>query len=37
VAISSARVRRIVTIHAILGFFFNIGVLSLSIGLLGAP
>ena len=36
VAISSARVRRIVTIHSILGFFFNIGVLSLSIGLLGA-
>jgi uncharacterized membrane protein len=36
VAISSPRVRRVVTIHAILGFFFNIGVLSLSIGLLGA-
>ena len=36
VAISSARVRRIVTIHSVLGFFFNIGVLSLSIGLLGA-
>ena len=36
VAISSARVRRTVTMHAILGFFFNIGVLSLSIGLLGA-
>ena len=36
VAVSSARVRRVVTIHAILGFFFNIGVLSLSIGLLGA-
>jgi uncharacterized membrane protein len=36
VAISSAQVRRVVTIHAILGFFFNIGVLSLSIGLLGA-
>jgi uncharacterized membrane protein len=36
IAISSSRVRRVVTIHAILGFFFNIGVLSLSIGLLGA-
>jgi uncharacterized membrane protein len=36
IAISSSRIRRVVTIHAILGFFFNIGVLSLSIGLLGA-
>jgi uncharacterized membrane protein len=36
IAISSRRVRRVVTIHAILGFFFNIGVLSLSIGLLGS-
>ena len=36
VAVSSPRIRRVVTLHAIIGFFFNIGVLSLSIGLLGA-
>jgi uncharacterized membrane protein len=36
VAIASAQVRRVVTIHAIIGFFFNIGVLALSISVLGA-
>lgn len=36
VAISSPRVRRVVTIHSILGFYFNIGVLALSIGILSA-
>ena len=36
VAISSPAIRRIVTIHAILGFFFNIGVLALTINVLGS-
>ena len=36
VAISSSRIRRVVTMHAILGFFFNIGVLALSINVLGS-
>jgi uncharacterized membrane protein len=36
VEIASRRIRRVVTIHAILGFFFNIGVLALSIGVLGS-
>ena len=34
VAISSARIRKVVTVHAILGFFFNIGVLALTINVL---
>jgi uncharacterized membrane protein len=36
VAISSARIRRVVTLHAILGFFFNLGVLALTINVLAA-
>jgi uncharacterized membrane protein len=34
VAISSARIRRVVTLHSILGFFFNLGVLALTINVL---
>jgi len=36
VAISSARIRHVVTLHAILGFFFNLGVLALTINVLAA-
>lgn len=36
VAVSSARIRRVVTLHAILGFFFNLGVLALTINVLAA-
>jgi uncharacterized membrane protein len=36
VAITSPRIRRVVTAHAILGFFFNLGVLALTINVLGS-
>lgn len=36
VAITSPRMRRVVTVHCIAGFFFNLGVLALSINVLGA-
>ena len=36
VGISSPAIRRVVTMHAILGFFFNIGVLALTINVLGS-
>jgi uncharacterized membrane protein len=36
VAITSAHIRRIVTIHSIAGFFFNLGVLALAVNVLGA-
>jgi uncharacterized membrane protein len=37
VAISSPRIRRIVTMHALLGFFFNIGVLALTLNVISSP
>jgi uncharacterized membrane protein len=36
VAISSPHIRRIVTIHCIAGFFFNLGVLALAVNVLGS-
>ena len=36
VAITSPRVRRVVTVHCIAGFFFNLGVLALTINVLGS-
>jgi uncharacterized membrane protein len=36
VDISSARIRHVVTLHAIFGFFFNLGVLALTINVLAA-
>jgi uncharacterized membrane protein len=36
VAITSAHIRRVVTIHCIAGFFFNLGVLALAVGVLGS-
>jgi uncharacterized membrane protein len=36
VAITSQRMRRVVTVHCIAGFFFNLGVLALTINVLGA-
>ena len=36
VAVTSRRVRRVVTVHCVAGFFFNLGVLALSINVLGA-
>jgi uncharacterized membrane protein len=36
VAITSTHIRRIVTIHCIAGFFFNLGVLALAVNVLGS-
>lgn len=36
VAITSAHFRRVVTIHCIVGFFFNLGVLALAVNVLGS-
>jgi len=36
VAITSAHIRRVVTIHCIAGFFFNLGVLALAVNVLGS-
>jgi uncharacterized membrane protein len=36
VAITSPHIRRVVTIHCIAGFFFNLGVLALAINVLGS-
>jgi uncharacterized membrane protein len=36
VAVSSPHIRRIVTLHCIAGFFFNLGVLALTINVLGS-
>ena len=36
VAITSPHIRRIVTIHCIAGFFFNLGVLALAVNVLGS-
>jgi uncharacterized membrane protein len=36
VAITSGHIRRVVTIHTIAGFFFNLGVLALAVNVLGA-
>jgi uncharacterized membrane protein len=36
VAISSRRIRRVVTVHEIVSFFFNVGVLALVINVLGS-
>jgi uncharacterized membrane protein len=36
VQVTSRRMRKIVTVHSVIGFFFNLGVLALAISLLGA-
>jgi uncharacterized membrane protein len=36
VAVTSPNIRRVVTVHCVAGFFFNLGVLALSINILGA-
>jgi uncharacterized membrane protein len=36
VAVTSPHIRRVVTVHCIAGFFFNLGVLALSINVLGS-
>ena len=36
VQVTSRRMRKIVTLHSVIGFFFNLGVLALAISLLGA-
>jgi uncharacterized membrane protein len=36
VQVTSRRLRKVVTIHSVIGFFFNLGVLALAISLLGA-
>jgi uncharacterized membrane protein len=36
VAVTSPIIRRVVTVHCVAGFFFNLGVLALSINILGA-
>jgi len=36
VQIASTRLRKLVTVHCVLGFFFNLGVLALTINVLGA-
>jgi uncharacterized membrane protein len=36
VAVTSPHMRRVVTVHCVAGFFFNLGVLALSINVLGA-
>ncbi|HMI41345.1 MAG TPA: DUF1345 domain-containing protein [Sphingomicrobium sp.] len=36
VVVTSPHVRRVVTVHCVAGFFFNLGVLALSINVLGA-
>lgn len=36
VQVTSRRMRKVVTIHSVIGFFFNLGVLALAISLLGS-
>ncbi|MFL6739427.1 MAG: DUF1345 domain-containing protein [Sphingomicrobium sp.] len=36
VAITSAHIRRVATIHCVIGFFFNLGVLALAVNVLGS-
>jgi uncharacterized membrane protein len=36
VAITSAHIRRVATIHCLVGFFFNLGVLALAVNVLGS-
>jgi uncharacterized membrane protein len=36
VQVTSRRMRKIVTVHSVIGFFFNLGVLALAISLLGS-
>jgi uncharacterized membrane protein len=36
VAITSAHIRKVVTVHCVVGFFFNLGVLALTINVLGS-
>lgn len=36
VQVTSGRLRRLVTVHCVIGFFFNLGVLALTINVLGA-
>ena len=36
VQITSPHLRRLVTVHCVIGFFFNLGVLALTINVLGA-
>jgi uncharacterized membrane protein len=36
VAITSAHIRKVVTVHCVVGFFFNLGVLALTVNVLGS-
>jgi uncharacterized membrane protein len=36
VQVTSRRMRKIVTVHSVIGFFFNLGVLALTINVLGS-
>ena len=36
VAITSPHIRKVVTVHCVVGFFFNLGVLALTVNVLGS-